>query len=349
MKEFVKSKRILFITNRLSGGGSERVLTTIANELSKNNNVSILSIHKGEMYAISNNIKILTLSSEKNKIDRILKIRKIIKRIKPNIIISFEYHINMQVCIANIGIKNKLIISERNDPNVKGNNYKHIRNALYRFADVLVCQTNDAKNYFPKSIQKKSVIILNPLKKDLPVPWKGEREKVIVNFCRLEKQKNIELLINAFEIVQEKYKDYKLHIFGEGEEKNNLLKIIKNKKLEKKVYIYPFDNNIHEKIRKYSLFVSSSDYEGLSNSMLEAMAIGLPVICTDCPCGGARMVIKNNENGILVPVGDIDSMSNSIIEVLSNKEKREYLSKNASLIKEKISSDKIIEKWLEII
>ena len=256
---------------------------------------------------------------------------------------------NMQTCIADFGLKNKLIISERNDPKVKGNKYKYIRNFLYRFADVLVCQTNDAKEYFPRYIQKKSVIIMNPLKDNLPKPWTGDREKIIVNFCRLEKQKNLKLLIDSFEIVNKKHSDYKLYIYGEGTEKEKLQEYINNKKFENDIFIMPYKDNIHEIIKKYTMFVSTSDYEGLSNSMLESMAIGLPTICTDCPCGGAKMVIRNEENGILIPVGDKERTAKAIIDLIEDKEQQKKLSENSIKIKQKLNVEVIAKEWCKLL
>ena len=97
------------------------------------------------------------------------------------------------------------------------------------------------------------------------------------------------------------------------------------------------------------MFVSSSDHEGLSNSMLEAMAIGLPTVCTDCPCGGARMVIEDRENGILTPVGDKDALYRAMCEVIDNDVLRNKISENALRVKESYSLDKILGEWKSII
>lgn len=338
-------KKILFVTNKLVGGGSERVLTILANKLSHENDVTILSLHEGNQYTIENNVKLITYDSKNHKFKKIYKIRKTIKDIKPDVIISFEYFINMETCIANIGFRNRLIISERNNPKIKGNKHKYLRNFLYRFSDVLVCQTIDAKNYFPKYIQKKSVIILNPLKNDLPDPYYGKREKILVNFCRLEKQKNLKMLIDAFMLFNKKIPGYKLYIYGEGSEKQGLIDYIETNKLKDSVFIFPFDNDIHNKVRTYSMFVSSSDYEGLSNSMIEAMAIGLPTICTDCPCGGAKMIIKDRINGLLTDVGDAKMLSTKMIELIEDVELFKKISMNSIKIRNKLSIDNITNEW----
>ena len=348
--------KVIFVTNFLGNGGAARVITVIANYLvEKNYQVEIVSFLDGkDRYKINKNIKynVIKCKSKNNKllkIERIFKLREIIKQNKDAVIISFEYFVNMQTIIAKLFLKNKLIISERNDPARVGNNKKHLRNFLYRFADILVCQTNDAKNYFPKFIQKKAEVILNPIKNDLPEPWTGRRNKEIVNFCRLEKQKNLPLLIDAFEMVYKKHPDYKLVIYGDGVEENNLINYINSREMNSCVFLKHFEQNIHEKILKCAMFVSSSDYEGLSNSMLEAMAIGLPTIVTDCPCGGARMVIENNENGILVSTNDKEQLCAAIEKVLEDNVFAKKLSNNGKIVKQRLDKNKICMMWENLI
>ena len=116
-----------------------------------------------------------------------------------------------------------------------------------------------------------------------------------------------------------------------------------------KIHILPAQKDIHSIIKDYAMFVSSSDFEGMSNSMLEAMAIGLPTICTDCPAGGARAVIKDHENGILVPVNDVQAMANAMKEIAGDSELAEKLSLNGTKLREELSVNKIVNQWMEII
>lgn len=349
-------KNIIFITNYFGNGGAATVMKIIAEEfLKKNYTITIISFsHDKNIYNIDSSIEYINLSSKyKNKllknIERIIKIRKILKKKKNSTIISFEYFVNMQVIIANFFLKNKLIISERNDPNNVGHNKKNIRNFLYQYTDYLVCQTPDAKKYFPQNIQKKTVVIPNPIKSDLPKAHNGIRQKKIVNFCRIEKQKNLFMLVDAFKMITDKFNDYKLYIYGDGSEKENLQKYISQKELNDKIIIQEFCQNIHHEIKDFMMFVSSSNYEGISNSMIESMAIGLPTICTDCPCGGASMMIKDHENGILTPVGDTEALFNAMNEVIENEKLFNKLSKNGQKIKERLDSKKICDEWKKLI
>ena len=255
----------------------------------------------------------------------------------------------MQTILATLGLKNKVIVSERNDPAVYGKKKikKILRNILYKHADVLVCQTPDAKEYFPKKIQDKTVVIPNPIMKNLPEKYTGERRKIIVNFCRVEAQKNLKLLIDSFIELHKEFPEYILNIFGDGAEKENIKKYIEEQNMNEHIKLYDFIQNIHEEIVDNTMFVSSSDYEGISNSMLEAMAIGLPVVVTDCPCGGARMFVKNNENGILVNVRDKKALYEGMKKIITDKEFAEKISNEATKIKEELNSDKITKMWIE--
>lgn len=345
-------KKVLFICNGLSIGGAERVVTLLANSLAKENKVYILSyLDSQKKYPLDENIKVIIGEPSVNKLNRIKEIRMIVKKEKIDTIIAFSHYHAMRAVIACIGLNVKIIGSERNDP-AQLKNRKLInfaRNILYRRLDCLVCQTKDAKEYFPKKIQRKAEVILNPISENLPKPYIGEREKKIVSFSRFEQQKNIPMLIEAFSKIHSKYPDYILELYGEGSEKNNIIKLVENKGLSDVVKICEFTQNIHEKVLKSSMFVLASNYEGLSNSMLEAMAIGIPTIVTDCPCGGARMVIKNRENGILVPVGNVDKLVENMKELIENKELALKLEQNSIKIREELAPNKIVKLWEKVI
>lgn len=352
-------KKVIFVTNFLGNGGAARVMSILADSLlEKNMEVEILSfLDRNDRYKINDKIKITVINCKsKNKIlqkiERMSNLRKEIKKNKrETTIISFEYFVNMQTIIANMFLRNKLIVSERNDPARTGNGkiMRRLRNILYKFSNCLVCQTEDAKLYFPKSIQNKTVVIPNPIMPNLPNRFEGNRKKEIVTFCRVEKQKNLTMLVDAFKLISEEYPDYKLIIYGDGSEKANLANYINSKGLKQQVKLQGFIQNIHNEILDSAMFVSSSDYEGISNSMLEAMAIGLPTICTDCPCGGARMMIKNEENGILVPVGDTMLLYKAMKKVIENPEFAEKVSKNAVKINERLEQNKICKQWMKLI
>ena len=171
----------------------------------------------------------------------------------------------------------------------------------------------------------------------------------MVTFCRLERQKNLPMLVRAFARFHEACPDYELEIYGNGKERAALVSLIDDLGLSGIAKICEGRPDVHDVVRDAAMFALSSDYEGLSNSMLEAMAIGLPVICTDCPCGGARMVIEDGENGLLVPVGDEEALVDAMVRMASSPALTVMLSHNAAVLRERLSASKICSEWMRVI
>lgn len=338
-------KKVVFVTGRLGGGGSERVLTLIANQMRQDGyDVSIISFG-GDTNEYDNACDVIYLACA-YKINLIFSLRKTIRSLNPDVLIAFEYHVGMKTILASIGLNTKVIVSERNDPHELDAKKakKVLRDILYRKLDCLVCQTPDARAYFNPKIRKKAVVIGNPIKSNLP-EWVGQDSNILLNYCRLEKQKNLPMLIKAFEIVKKNHPEALLEIYGEGTEEEYLRNLIKDNNLDSCVKLNAFSSQIHQIAANAYAFVSCSDYEGISNSMLESMAIGMPVICTDCPIGGARMVIQDGINGILVPVGDYKKMAKRINEILDNKNKAVEIATRAKELRYKYSIEKVVEMW----
>lgn len=233
------------------------------------------------------------------------------------------------------------------------NNKQTILNLLKQ-TDSIVVQTKSEKVFFERD-GINVALIHNPLLLDLPVEYIGERKKTIVSFCRIAPQKNLNLLIDAFMLFHSEYPEYHLCIYGntvcDKEEKyrKKILFNISEKGLNDYVSVLPFIKDIHNTVRDCAMFVSSSDYEGLSNSMLEAMAIGLPCVCTDCLGGGTREVMVDHENGLIVPMNDPEAMYRAMKEFVDNPELAEKCSRNAAKIRDKLSVEMITQQWLDII
>ena len=261
------------------------------------------------------------------------------------------------VLLAAQGLPNKVIISERADPNrlMKKRYGKPFIEKYYTRADIAVFQTDDAKSVYPEAVSKKGTVIFNPLKDNLPQPYRGERNKNITTFCRISNQKNLPLLVEAFSQVHSKHPDYTLRIIGDApnDEGREVLRAIDNQinelQLKESVKLEPFMKNVHEAVIKDAMYVNSSDYEGISNAMLEAMAISMPVVCTDCPIGGAKATINNGENGLLVPIQNAEVLVNAINRVIEEDGLGDKLSQNASKLRDEISLDSITDKWIKLL
>ncbi len=347
--------KILFICHGAGNGGAERIITTLANEFSKKGNEIVLLTTKKEnnTYPLEKSINHVIIEVIGGNVitrtcKRILYIRKEIREFCPKCIISFSAIPNMQVIVANIGLKIPLIISERTDPSKYPESYigRTLRDILYKQADTIVFQTNEAKNYFRKSIRRKGTIIINPVRDNLPQRYLGVRDNRIVGIGALVPQKNWFIALEAFKSFVQHRPEYIFEIYGEGSQRAEIEKYISSDEiLRNKVLLKGFDQRAVERINNAAMYVSSSDYEGISNSMLEALATGVPSICTDCPVGGAKMVIEDGVNGFLVPVGDAKAMSNRMIAIAGDNELSDKLSENATSIRYKYSLNRIVAAW----
>ncbi len=283
-------------------------------------------------------------------------LRKKLKKEPETTVISFLQPSIPLTLLATRNLPNKVVVSERADPYrllKKRYGYNFIKK-YYQRADTVVFQTNDAKSAYPENISAKGTVIFNPINDKLPEPYFGEREKYITTFCRVSRQKNLTVLVEAFARFHKEFTDYRLKIIGEPQNDDDRAHLAETKDLADRLGItdyidfLPFSTQVHDLIIRDAVYVNSSDYEGMSNAMLEAMAIGMPVICTDCPIGGANAVIENGRNGMLTKVGDPEDFADAIIKVLSDKELAESLSLNAAKIRDELSLENISKKWMEL-
>lgn len=218
------------------------------------------------------------------------------------------------------------------------------------FASGFIFQTEGAKKQYPQRIQQRSVVISNPI--DITVfPRKTNeiKKKKIVSVGRLVPQKNHEMLVNVFSKISEDYPEYSLIIYGEGRERNSLQKLIDVHDLSSKVILAGVKEDVLRQINDAELFVMSSNFEGLPNALIEAMALGIPVISTNCPSGGPASLIKDGYNGLLVPVGDEYEMERAIRLLLNDKGYSSNMGKNAYYIRRLLDIDVIGSQWIDYI
>lgn len=349
-----KFYKIALYNSSLAYGGAERVTVYLAKYFSDKNIETIIVTNNiaDKEYLIEKNINRKSLfnkNENQTNINTVKRLRQFLNKEQPDVLLVIGTPLLMYAVPAVIGLKTKVIVSERNSPqNFAGKKKtKIISSLLFPFVDGYVFQTNDAANYYSK-IKNNKKIIPNPLFTDnLPLPYKDERKKQIVNVGRLNKQKNQEMLIRAFYKIADKYPKYQLVIYGEGPERSNLENIIKELNLVNRVKMPGSFSDVLQRIKSASLFAFSSDFEGMPNALIEAMALGLPVISTDCPCGGPKELIDDGVNGVLVPVGNIDTFSNKMDYILSNKEKAEVMASKAVDIRKKLDIENIGQQWLE--
>lgn len=354
-------KQLLMVNNSLSNGGSERVMVMLANELVDRGykiDMLLCSSEQADTYTTDRRVNLYRFyGKELYGVGFVYAwfsfIRKHLRTKHYDVAISFLRNHNVLTLLAARNTKCRVIVSERNNPfaiKKKLDVFRLGEQILYPKAFNVVFQTEDIRRLYKHSIYKRSNVIPNPVNPNILEPIAVDlREKYIVTAGRLHKQKNYPMLIRAFERFSKKYPTYKLLICGRGALENELKSLVKDLEIIDKVQFMGFIDNVDEIIRRASMFVLASDYEGISNAMIEALAMGVPTICTDCPVGGARMMIHSGENGILVPVGDESMLFEAMCKVIENPDYAMRLGQKAVKIKEMYSINKIADMWEEII
>lgn len=346
-------KKIVFVVSSMGRGGAERVISLLSSHfIAQGHRVEIvMTLHSIVEYDIDERVVITDLSDDsKNRIEylpkMLVKLRRHIKNISPDVVVAFMDINALFVRMALLGLKVRIVASERNDPSqVKSWLLRNAYIWAYSGCDAVVIQTKRVMNYFPEKIKKRGVIIGNPI--SVTTSASGEQRPLIVTAGRLEKQKNHEMLINAFSRIHQVYPNYVLEIYGDGSLKEKLQIQAEQLGISNSVIFMGVSSNIHEKIKDAQVFALSSNFEGLSNAMLEAMMMGIPVVSTNC--AGADEVITNGENGMLSPIGDAEKFSDNLLLLLEDCSLRKKMSEKAKKVALEYSEEYVFSKWDDII
>ena len=354
--------RILFHLNCLEQGGAERVVSTLANAFAKTGDEVLVAtewIGENEFELDDNVTRILvgpTPEEEKNSriskaITRITRLKKALVECKVDVAISFGKSANYRLLMSGKFLEIPIIMSVRSNPvgNYESKIDKIMGPLLYPRADGAVFQTVGQREFFPLYLQNKSTIILNPVnEKYVGVPRTDKPDNAVVYSGRIVDFKNQSMLLRAFIRVHKAYPDMELRLYGgdSGDGTWEILeKIISDNNAAEYIKLLGASGNLEQELSKGRLFAFSSDEEGLPNSVIEAMALGLPVVSTDCPCGGPRTIIENEINGLLVPVGDEKAMAAAMVRLIENPDFAEKLGKKAREIVNITESNYIIDQW----
>lgn len=365
----MKKKKILFHINSLGRGGAERVVTVLSEYFSRDEyEVVIVTLWRAEKeYELADKVRRLNLGdcSEKRPGGRISQaflrfadLRRVISREAPDLVISFCNKANFRSAYSMWGMKTPLLTSVRNDPEIDYAPYRSSTRRMEKKAAGCVFQTPDAKAFFSPELQKKSRIIWNPVSEKYLLAGRERAEQIkkkemqdggyIVTVGRISKQKNQMLLLKAFVRVKDKYPSLTVRIYGEDSDegvREELKQYMEQQKIGDRVRFMGESNCLEKEIRDASLFVLSSDYEGMPNALMEAMAMGLPVIATDCPCGGSGMLIEDGVSGRLVPVGDEERMADAMEQLLDDRSLAEIIGENARQTARKAEPCRVYEEW----
>ena len=347
--------------------------------------VGIATLWRAENeYEVPAGVKRVNLGDEKASrgrlalaVRRFTGLRALIKKENPDIVISFCMKANFRSVFSMLGMRIPLLVSVRSDPQIDYAPHKLLTKWMERKAAGCVFQTKDAQAFFGERLRKKSRIIWNPIdEKYLPdnresvynqekdgenvrgVPAggsAGRQEKdggaediCIITVGRITFEKNQLMFLKAFDRIKDKFPSARVRVYGEGiggDAWKEMDAYIRQKEIAHRVEFMGPSSSLEKEIGNAALFVLPSNYEGMSNALMEAMVMGLPVIATDCPCGGCATLIEDGVSGFLVPTGDDEALAEAMERVLSDKALARKLAENAGRLAEKVKPLKIYEEW----
>lgn len=354
--------KIAFTCNRLGTGGAERVICNLSNRMNSDDisvDIICLDILPNFYYELKDNVRIIELdkdiSKRKNLLSRKLfgirnlwRLYKHFKNERPDIVITFYTRQNCYsiLCCKLLGIP--VIAAERDHFFLQDNKMNHrMRKLFYHKADGFIHQTQWAKDYLEDKYNTTSnaIILENPL-------WMNEfpkREPIkdrVIAIGRLAEQKNYKGLILAFKIVVKSNSDARLYIYGDGNDSEieSLNSVIRINELTNNVFLMGHTDNVTECYRTADIFVLFSNGEGYPNVLMEALAVGVPSIASDCPVGGPKAMIRSGENGILVSNGNYEELASAIITLLEDNQLKTQFSRNAINIRKTNGFENVYRK-----
>ena len=335
--------KALIVIPNLGSGGAERNAVNLANLLQKNsaevlilrflddqpfyNTVSEIRMESCGVAMASRTGLSFKLSMAVHAGKCLKTIRKTIREFHPDIVISFLKEADILVWLARLGKSFPWAASERNDPATRTLAMQYLLKKIYKDASLMIFQTQGTADCYP-GVRKKAIL---PNLMDLqafPDPDDETAPLEIVTAGRLVPAKNHSLLLQAYRRALPDLKhDTRLVIYGAGPLQEELEKQIRNMNLVDKVSLRPPQRDLLKRIRNAAVYVCSSDYEGYSNALTEAVLMGLPVISTDCRTGSAAELI-DPDTGILVPCGNEASLTEALITIINNDNMRRHMRLN---------------------
>lgn len=308
-------------------GGAAKQLAMTANALvDRGHDASVYSYCWNEPYdALSDKVKYIPsklYGKLSEYVNAVPDIRRIVKKENPDVVISWRANAGCFTRLATLGMKCKVVYSERTDPYMETSAFLKLATWVCGFSDGGVFQTEMAMEYYHRLVSK-SVVIPNPFYcKQMPeiMPMEKRRKEIacVGRFFMVQKRQDV--MLDAFRLVHEEEPGYRLVFYGDGDDFDRVKQLARDKGLTDFVDFKGAVNDVVNRIKDARVFVLSSDYEGIPNVVLEAFAAGTPVVATDCSPGGARLLIDDSANGFVVPIRDSKALANRIIQTMNDED-----------------------------
>ena len=331
--------KYLFITRTLTGGGAERFVSTFASFLAERGyDVHILTYEASEKdYPLSDRVKLHVMPQVEDSISgkflRILRMQQELKKIDADVLIPFIDTVVVCTYLANLTLGKKFVYTVRNSPwhDNAGRFSKFMRKIIAKTADAIMLQNREQESFFPASYQKRIYVVPNPVAEKFHICRKENYAETITRLTsvgRLHVQKNFPLLISAVKHIAAENPDIRLEIYGEGNEKQSLEALIEQQNLSSVCRLMGRTADVEGVLKETDLFVMSSDYEGMPNALIEALAMGVPCISSDCRTG-PRSLLEDGQTGLLFETGNLESLREKLTWALNHPQQMNQMGKAA--------------------
>lgn len=341
--------KICFVTSTLTSGGSERVMTLLANRfVEKGYFVEVVHLNKHIVfYPLDNSVRMFFAEDEVGTsiIKKTRWLRKHVKDSRPDVVIPFMEAVFCFTLFSLIGCHVPVISSERIDPRKSPFIRNILRRIILPLTDRLVVQTQDIKAFYPRFLQRKTSVIYNPVSEQVFHLLTVPKENTVISVGKMDEQKNQIMLIRAFSRVADQFPSWKLVIYGEGPLRGKLESLVRDTHIKDRVLLPGRCDYVIDEMNKAKVFAFASNYEGMSNAILEAVCVGLPIITTHV--SGASELVK--DGGYIIPVGSETDMAQSLELLMGNEQLRKELGARNRKRAEEFKMEVIFKQWESLI
>jgi len=335
---------IALFSPSLAGGGAERVLLNLAGGLIDEGigvDVVLASATGVFLSQLPQEARVIDLNTSRIGFS-VLPLARYLREIRPDALLAFQDHTGVAAIASAALSRSRTRVFAANHSTwtrmleTGGRKLRvlaRVASFAYGYAAGVITVSNGAAAALVNclGIERSRVhVIYNPVvnsdlfsKAEAPVehPWfSAGQPPVVLGIGRLTRAKDFATLVASFARLRARC-PARLMILGEGEERSALVALIRKLSVSEDVALPGFVDNPYSYLTRSSLFVLSSAWEGLPTVLIEALALGTPVVSTDCPSGPAE-ILSNGKYGVLVPVGDIEMMAGAMHKAITNERSR---------------------------